>query len=83
MELKERLTLMKAYETDCYSYCHYLLQREDAALEAAKQALCRLIRSDGFFEADPHARRNILRKESIAASLQVRKKMANGLTAIG
>ncbi|MUG71578.1 hypothetical protein [Paenibacillus validus] len=73
METMERLSTLKKHETDCYSICYYLLQCDKTALEAAQKALCNLIKCDLFFVADAHTVRELLRKESIQSSLQIKK----------
>jgi|GEM_PF-1483348 hypothetical protein len=68
-EIEERLAIVRQYETDCYSICHYVLQGEREACEAAEQALRGLLESDAFFAADPRGRMELLRKQSLKSAL--------------
>jgi hypothetical protein len=72
--IKERFNVLRAYETDCYSICYFLLQCERQAMEAAKSALLQLVHCDTFFEADPVNAVQMLRSESIACSFAVKVK---------
>jgi hypothetical protein len=71
VELQQRATLLKSYETECYSVCFYLLQCETKAVEASKQALINIIRDDRFFLHQEHYRDECVRKAAARASIDV------------
>jgi DNA-directed RNA polymerase specialized sigma24 family protein len=73
--MKERLSILKKHENDCYRMCFYLLQSEKMACEAAKDALYKLIEGDSFFAADSQTKNDLLRKESMKSALQIKKKL--------
>jgi len=69
VEVIERLSVLKRFETDCYSICFYLLKCEEAAVEAAQYTLSALMRMDSFFDVDSTEAVTILRKESVKAAI--------------
>lgn len=69
LDVTERVSVLRKYETDCYSICYYLLDCEEAAAEAAKHTLMSLARFDLFFQADAAEAMAMLRKESMKAAV--------------
>ncbi|UUZ86057.1 hypothetical protein LJK88_23055 [Paenibacillus sp. P26] len=79
VELKERLSVLKRYETDCFGVCLYLLQSEAMACEAAKLTLLELMKDHAFFAADARTKSDMLRKEALRRSLQIRRMQGRRL----
>lgn len=76
MERSERISILKQHEAACYSICYYLLQSEALACDAAKHALCSLMKCDAFFKANARTVSDLLRKESMKSALQIRKEQS-------
>jgi hypothetical protein len=74
MEIIKRCAILKNHENDCYSICVYLLQCENLACEAAKNALYNLIISEKYFVSNPNEKNDLICKESMKSALQLKKK---------
>jgi hypothetical protein len=81
MENMKRGAILKNHENDCYSICHYLLQCEEMACEAAKNAIYNLIINDKYFVSDSNAKNDLIRKESMKSALEMKKKFIETVAA--
>ncbi len=52
LSFKERVSLLRRYEIDCYRICFYILDCEQLALIAAQHTLSQLIHEESFFQQD-------------------------------
>ncbi|KIL38791.1 hypothetical protein SD70_24210 [Gordoniibacillus kamchatkensis] len=77
VRLHDRISVLRQYESDCYSICLFLLQCEKMAHEAAKNALYHLITSDACFARDGSIRNELFRKEVAKCALQVKIRSMN------
>lgn len=71
MSLLSRADCLKQYEEECYSICYYLLQQEESALRASRQALTSLLDDAEFYRKDAADRQETVRKLSKLWSLRV------------
>lgn len=62
MDRHVKISILRRYENYCYQICHYLIQHEQHASQAAKEALLS-IAGDAFFytDSDETRRQKILR----------------------
>ncbi|TBL77886.1 hypothetical protein [Paenibacillus thalictri] len=74
MDWNQRLSILRDYESACYSVCFFLLQCETMASEAAQNALIRLAQNDAFFQADSLSRQQVLRSESMKCSIYTKRQ---------
>ncbi|WP_281887967.1 hypothetical protein [Paenibacillus sp. YYML68] len=71
MNVQEKMQGLRRYESECYRICMYMLQCETLAVQAAKQALERLLYCDAFFVSNQASK--VMRTEAVKASLAVKR----------
>lgn len=76
MELNRIADILKEHESYCYQIAYYLLEKEDSAVLAAKQALLELGRDRSFISESAEARRCRAKKVTMKHSLGIRLKSA-------
>ncbi|GLX66585.1 hypothetical protein MU1_09290 [Paenibacillus glycanilyticus] len=69
MERQVKFAILRRYESLCYQICHYLIQHEPSASEAAKEALLSIAVDACFFTDSDETRKEKVRRTSIRMSL--------------
>lgn len=69
----ERINILKTYEEYCYQVCFYLLDCDNTAVQAAKQALYELFKDGLVYHQENEDIKKIVRKAAIRAALQLYK----------
>lgn len=69
MDWQVKIGILRRYESYCYQICHYLIQREPVASQAAKEALLSIAGDACFFTDSDETRREKIRRTSIRMSL--------------
>ena len=76
MELKDKGTVLKSYETLCYRIAYVLLQTEATAVDAAMSALRELLRDDEFFGCGEAVQRERVQAATIRHCLGMKRRLA-------
>lgn len=71
MELEQIATVLKEYELFCYRIAFYLLEQEESAIVATKQALMELGRNERFLSESALERRAWAKRVAIKQTLEV------------
>ncbi|XEC97214.1 hypothetical protein AB6A23_12050 [Paenibacillus tarimensis] len=74
MDFKDKISILKAYEIECYRICVYLLGDNRPASIAAEETMVDLFKSESFWQADEEQRRKLLQRFAVSRSLQARKQ---------
>ncbi|MFN0223737.1 MULTISPECIES: hypothetical protein [Paenibacillus] len=75
--IKAKTEVLKIYEGYAYQVAYYLLQSEEGALAAAKEALLELYGSEPFYEAAPQEREKRVKATAVRHALKVRSRGAH------
>jgi hypothetical protein len=77
MDFFKRVSILRTFETDCYSICLHLLQCEKLAVEAAEKIMHELFFNETFYLQDPDARKKMLKNITIQQALESYKARLN------
>ncbi|GMK43955.1 hypothetical protein [Paenibacillus glycanilyticus] len=69
MDRQVKIAILRRYESYCYQICHYLIQQEPYASQAAKEALLSIAVDACFFTDSDETRKDKIRRTSIRMSL--------------
>ncbi|PZE21198.1 hypothetical protein [Paenibacillus xerothermodurans] len=72
---REKVALLRQYESSCYQSTLYMLKDGRYAMEAAKQAFICLYRTDEWFELGEKERMNQLKRQAIKQALEYSKQL--------
>lgn len=75
--MSDKRMLLRA-ESDCYRIAYYLLESEDAAVQAARLALGELLRDEAFGLLPEEARRQQTKRAAIHYALEVKRRLIGG-----